>query len=139
YLAEQEVVLVARVEDGGSARRQAHEELRLAGEVMLGGAVRVEVIVREVREDPDLARPCAREAAGERLARELDRGVSPAAIEAPAHPAEKAVVALLDANALFVEEKSDRRGACDGAPKGAEGRGDPCSRRRLSVRAGDAD
>ena len=75
--------LVGGVEHRRAAARQAHEQLRLARQVVLRRPVGVEVIVRQVGEDAHRTRPRPREAAGQRLARQLDGREASARDRAP--------------------------------------------------------
>jgi len=73
-LAEKVEGAVAAVQYRASVGGEGQEKLRLAREVVLRVSVSVEMVVRQVRKDPDLAGPRARHSAPERLTRQLDNG-----------------------------------------------------------------
>src|SRR5690606_28700786 len=111
----------------------------LAREVVLRRPVGVEVIVREVGEDADLARPRLGEAVEQRLARELDRGEPSARVHAAPHELDEPGIVLRDLDRLLVEEGPYGRRAGDRPMESLERRGDERGGRRLAVRSRDAD
>src|ERR1019366_1031055 len=131
--------VVAAVEHRRAVLRELNEELRLAGKVVLESTVRVEVIVREIREDADDARPCASESGGECFAREFNGRVPPAASSAPGHGFNEAVIRLGQIETFIVKKEAECRHTSYGRTKEPQRMRNHRGRGRFSVRPGDAD
>jgi hypothetical protein len=86
-----------------------HEELGLAGEIVLPRSVGLEVIASQVREHPEVEAPLLGKASGERVARDLDRGVPAAALRGKLERFEKASFRTLHLERLVVERIAERR------------------------------
>ncbi len=57
---------IAAIQDRGAPDGQVHEQLRLAGQIVLGAAVAIEVVAGQVGEHTDAAGPRVKEAERER-------------------------------------------------------------------------
>jgi hypothetical protein len=123
-------------------RGEQLEEPSLGEPVVLEGAVEVEMILRQVREDRHVERQAVGAREGQRVRRHLHRHAADAAV---AHVREHRLQIerlgrrLVGRACLVAEHVADRADHAGGQAVRAEQRLDQIRGRRLAVRASDAD
>ena len=101
--------------------------------------MRIQVIVREVREDGDIDRPMLRNASSERFTRELDGCGSAPFFVTRAHGREEPFEAGRNVDRHAIQKRSERGDRCHWPAALCEERRDHRRRRGLAVGPGDAD
>jgi hypothetical protein len=116
-----------------------HEQLRLAGQVVLPRPVRLPVVRRQVREHADVVAPALRVAPRQRLARDLDDRVPTPELVALLGPRQEAAPAARQPDLDPIHAVAERRRPEHVPPRRQDRRGRQSRRRRLAVGPRHAD